>query len=162
MKKSALQNLGFFSDIGHSITHAADTVAHGTVKAADTVANGTVKAADTVAAAAKKLGPYAEWAGKETWKGAQWCYADATCKAAAEKYGMKAVQAGMMAAALQNLGFMDFVHHAEHDVSTAATTVEHGVVSAAQAVGPYAAWAGKETWKGASACAANPTCKAAV
>jgi len=64
--------------------------------------------------------------------------------------------------ALQNLGFMSFVHHAEHDISHDAHVVAHGLSTAAKAVGPYASWAAKETWKGANACAANPTCKAAV
>jgi hypothetical protein len=134
-----LQNLGFFHHFEHDVSNAAHVVAHGTVKAADTVAHG-------VTSAAQKLGPYASWAAKETWHGAQACAANPTCKAAVAKYGEEAVEAGMEAAALQNLGFMSFVHHAEHDVSTAAHTVEHGVVSAAKTIGPYAAWAGHEAW----------------
>ena len=35
------------------------------------------------------------WAAGEAWKGAKWCYSDAKCKAAAEKYGMDAVETGM-------------------------------------------------------------------
>jgi hypothetical protein len=57
--------------------------------------------------------------------------------------------------ALQNLSFGSWLSGAAH-------TVEHDVSSAAKAVGPYASWAAKETWQGAQACDANPTCKAAV
>ena len=63
---------------------------------------------------------------------------------------------------LQNLGFGSFIHKAEHSVSHVAHEAAGGLSKAAKAVGPYAEWAGKETWHGAQACAADPTCKAAV
>jgi len=58
--------------------------------------------------AAKRVGPAfkiaekdMEWAAGETWKGIKWCYNDAPCKAAVEKYGMMAVQAAVTAAMAQ-------------------------------------------------------------
>ena len=58
--------------------------------------------------AAKKVGPDfkiagkdMEWAAGEVWKGIKWCYNDAPCKAAVEKYGMMAVKAGVTAAMAQ-------------------------------------------------------------
>ena len=41
------------------------------------------------------------WAAGKTWQGVKWCYHDAPCKAAVEKYGMMAVKAGMTAAMAQ-------------------------------------------------------------
>ncbi len=38
------------------------------------------------------------WAAGEDWKGVEWCYNDAPCKAAVEKYGMMAVKDAMNAA----------------------------------------------------------------
>ena len=43
------------------------------------------------------------WAAGKTWGGVQWCYNTAPCKAAAEKYGMMAVEAAMTAAVMQQL-----------------------------------------------------------
>ena len=120
-----LQQLGFFSHIGHDISSAAHTVEHGVVKAADAAA------------------PDMKWAAGETWKGVQWCMSSAPCKAAAEKYGTKAVEAGMDSALLQQLSFFS---HIGHDISHAASTVEHGVVKGADAVEPIAKYAAGKAW----------------
>ena len=55
--------------------------------------------------AAKAAGPYfkiagkdLEWAAGEAWKGVKWCYNTPPCKAAAEKYGMMALEDGLEAA----------------------------------------------------------------
>ena len=103
--------------------------------------------------------PDMKWAAGETWKGVKWCASTAPCRAAVEKYGAEAVQSGMEAAALQNLNFFS---GAEHWVSGAAKTVEHGVVTAANDAAPILKEVGQEAWKGATACYANAACKAAV
>jgi len=77
-----------------------------------------------------------EWAAGETWKGIEWCYNTAPCKAAAIKYGTMAVEDAMKAASLQELNwFSGAVHSVEHDVSTAAHAVE-----------PIAKYAAGKTW----------------
>ena len=43
------------------------------------------------------------WAAGKVWQGVEWCYNTAPCRAAAEKYGMEAVEAAMEAAALQQI-----------------------------------------------------------
>ena len=153
----------------HSVTHAvADTtksavhaVAHTATTVGDDTAHVAVKAADGVAKGAKLSAPYLKWAGTQTWKGAKWCAADPTCQAAVKEAGTEAVEAAM-ALQLQELSFGSWL-------SGAGKTLEHGAEhaaedldSAAKAVGPYADWAAKETWKGATACASNKECSAAV
>jgi hypothetical protein len=72
---------------------------------------------------------------------------------------------------LQNLGFFSnfehdvssFNHKVASDVTTAAHKVDTDAHLAALKINPeYASWAAKEIWKGAAACAADPTCKAAL
>jgi hypothetical protein len=120
-----LQELGFFHSLGHDISSAAHTVSHTVVHVADMAA------------------PDMKWAAGETWKGTQWCMSNAPCKAAAEKYGTEAVEAGMEAALLKQLRFFS---HISQDISHAATTVEHGVVKGADAVEPIAKYAAGKAW----------------
>merc|ERR1712166_368626 len=47
--------------------------------------------------------PDLKWAAGEAWKGATACYSNPVCKAAAEKYGTKAVKAAMKKTQLQEL-----------------------------------------------------------
>jgi hypothetical protein len=72
-----LQNLNWFSSAEHWVGGATKTVEGDVVKAADAAA------------------PILKMVGKEAWKGATACYANVQCKAAVEKYGLKAVQASM-------------------------------------------------------------------
>jgi hypothetical protein len=136
-----LQQLGWFHNAVHSVEHTASSAGHTIVHIAD------------------KAAPDMRWAAGETWKGTQWCMSNAPCKAAAEKYGTEAVEAGMEAAALQNLSWFS---GAENWVSGAAKTVEHGVVTAADDAAPILKMVGQEAWKGTTACYANAQCKAAV
>tara|TARA_B110000285_G_scaffold199978_1_gene233519 strand:+ start:630 stop:1157 length:528 start_codon:yes stop_codon:yes gene_type:complete len=68
--------------------------------------------------------------------------------------------------ALQNLSigswFSGAAHTVEHGVEHGADEVAHDLSAAAKAVGPYAKWAADETWKGATWCATNTQCTAAV
>jgi len=86
---------------------------------------------------------------------------------------MMAVEAGMTAAALQQLSYypssysdglqeLNWFSSAEHWAGGAAKTVEHDVVKAADAAAPILKMVGQEAWKGATACYANAQCKAAV
>merc|ERR1711957_371356 len=131
MSKKALMELNWFSGAESWVSGAAKTVEHGVVSAADDAA------------------PILKMVGQEAWKGATACYADAACKAAVEKYGLKAVQAAMSKKALMELNWFS---GAESWVSGAAKTVEHGVVSAADDAAPILKMVGQEAWKGATAC----------
>jgi len=73
-----------------------------------------------------------EWAAGETWKGIEWCYNTAPCKAAAIKYGTMAVEDAMKAASLQEL----HRHHHHHSIGHSlfkqvAKPMEHATVKAA-------------------------------
>jgi len=75
------------------------------------------------------------------------------------KYGTKAVEAGMTAAALQELNwFSGAWDTVKHDAGTAEHAVVHGFHEAT----PDLKWAAGEAWKGATACYSNPVCKAAA
>ena len=63
-----------------------------------------------------------------TWSGANACYANAACRATAEKYGFKAGEAFMKHEALMNLNFFT---SAENWVSGAAQSGENWVSGAA-------------------------------
>ena len=92
-----LQQLNWFNNAVHSVEHAGSSAVHGIEHAANAVA------------------PDLKWAAGETWKGTQWCMSSAPCKAAVEKYGTEAVEAGMKAAALQELNwFNNAIHSVEH------------------------------------------------
>jgi len=75
MKKTQLQELNWFH-------HAWDHVKHDATKVEHAVVHEAHKAAPDL----KKMAGLA-------WKGTKWCYADATCKANVEKYGLAATEA---------------------------------------------------------------------
>ena len=68
-----LQELNWFSNAWDHVKHDATKVEHAVVHEAH------------------KAAPDLKWAAGEAWHGATACYANAECKAAAEKYGMEAV-----------------------------------------------------------------------
>jgi len=96
--------------------------------------------------------------GSEGLSAAEKCGTDAKCREAVENGASKAYDLYKKNALMELnwfSGAWDSVkHEAEH--------VGHDISAAAKAVGPYAEWAGKETWKGATWCYSNPTCKAAA
>ena len=68
MKMDQLQELNWFTHAAHSVEHETTHLVHAAT-------------------------PDLKWAAGKAWKGTKWCYADATCKANVEKYGLAATEA---------------------------------------------------------------------
>merc|ERR1712166_964416 len=85
VEKTQLQELNWHH-FWHHVKHDAGRAVHGVAKVAKEAEHAVVHEAHKAAPDLKKMAGLA-------WKGTKWCYADATCKANVEKYGLAATEA---------------------------------------------------------------------